>query len=212
MTPRYRYPSIPHLPWSPGSQPDDLFLDETFFAGKEVIVTEKMDGENTTMSRDYLHARSPDGRHHPSRDWVKALWGQRRHEFPEGWRICGENLYALHSIFYETLPTYFFVFSIWDETNRALAWDETVTWASLLGLHTVPVLWRGLWDEAAVQGLAIDVERQEGYVVRTTQGFDYADLTRHVAKWVRPRHVQTDEHWMHRAVVPNRLAPPEEKP
>jgi hypothetical protein len=35
------------------------------------------------------------------------------------------------------------VFSIWNEQN-ALSWDETVEWAELLGLFTVPVLWRGI--------------------------------------------------------------------
>lgn len=36
-----------------------------------VVITEKMDGENTTLYRDGLHARSLDSRHHPSRNWVK---------------------------------------------------------------------------------------------------------------------------------------------
>lgn len=26
-----------------------------------------------------------------------------------------------------------------------------------------------------------------------------------VGKWVRANHVQTDDHWMHQAVVPNKL-------
>lgn len=45
----------------------------------------------------------------------------------------------------------------------------------------------------------------EGYVVRTTSGFAFADFDQHLAKWVRPGHVQTDQHWMHQAVVPNGL-------
>jgi len=44
--------------------------------GREVVVTEKMDGENTTMYCDNIHARSIDGRHHPSRDWVKMTVGE----------------------------------------------------------------------------------------------------------------------------------------
>lgn len=205
MPRRYRYPRTLHLPWSPGAQADDRYLDALPFEGQAVVVTEKLDGENTTMARDYLHARSPDGRHHPSRDWVKGLWGQIRHEIPPGWRLCGENLYARHSIAYDELPSYFFLFSIWDEQNRALAWDESVEWAALLGLHTVPVLWRGLWDEAAIRALTLDLAHCEGYVVRTVTGFAYDEFPQHVAKWVRPHHVQTDEHWMHAPIVPNQL-------
>ena len=40
-------------------------------------------------------------------------------------------------------------------------------------------------------------------MVRLASSFVYADFGRSVAKWVRPHHVQTDQHWMHQAVVPN---------
>ena len=101
-----KYPRSPHLPWSEGGTSDDAYLFDTdHFAGKEVVITEKMDGENTSMYRDGIHARSIDGRHHPSRDWVKALHGKICLEIPEGWRLCGENLYARHSIAYEELES-----------------------------------------------------------------------------------------------------------
>ena len=41
--------------------------------------------------------------------------------------------------------------------------------------------------------------------MRSADGFPYRDFARSVAKWVRPSHVQTDDHWMHGAVVPNGL-------
>ena len=89
--------------------------------GREVVVTEKLDGENTTMYTDYIHARSLDSHHHPSRDWVKQLHGEIGYKIPVGWRVCGENMYARHSIVYYDLTTYFYGFSIWDETNTALS-------------------------------------------------------------------------------------------
>lgn len=99
MENRFKYPRTPHLPWSPGFTADDLRNKTTaLFDGKEVVVTEKMDGENTTMYRDYIHARSVDGRSHPSRAWVKQLHGRICFDIPEGWRFCGENMYAQHSI------------------------------------------------------------------------------------------------------------------
>lgn len=64
------------------------------------------------------HACS-SSRYTPSRDWIKALHGQIAHEIPEGWRLCGENLYARHSIAYDALPSYFTLFSIWDAVRGA---------------------------------------------------------------------------------------------
>jgi hypothetical protein len=195
------------LPWSPGSTSDDLFADSLLpFQGQRVIVTEKMDGENTSLYRDGLHARSIDGRHHPSRDWVKAMHGRIAHLIPEGWRVCGENVYALHSIGYSELPSYFLMFSIWNEENQCLPWDETVEWSKLLGLTHVPVLFEGTYDEGQLRDLRPDTSVTEGYVVRLASGFPFAAFAESVAKWVRTDHVQSEEHWMHKEVVPNGLA------
>lgn len=201
-----KYPRTPHLPWSPGATSDDVWVDTTAcFEGREVVITEKMDGENTTMYRDHIHARSLDSRHHPSRSWVKGLHCRIAHLIPQGWRVCGENLYARHSIAYEELPSYFMVFSIWDERDRALGWDETLEWAALLELEVAPELWRGVWDEARVRALEVTPERSEGYVVRLADGFAREDFAQSIAKWVRPNHVTTDQHWMYAEVVPNGL-------
>ncbi len=206
MESRFKYPRTPHLPWSPGFTDDDIRSCATdHFVGKEVVVTEKMDGENTTLYRDYLHARSIEGRHHPSRDWLKRQHAAFQHEIPAGWRLCGENLYARHSIAYRDLPGYFFLFSIWNEHNCCLGWDETLEWAAILNLPTPRILFRGRWDEAAIRRIKVNEAIMEGYVVRTVAGFPHAEFSRHVAKWVRVNHVQTDDHWMNQAVVPNGL-------
>lgn len=202
----YKYPRTPHLPWSQGASPDDLFLANLkIFEGREVVITEKMDGENTTMYPDHIHARSIDSKHHGSRTWVKALHGSIAHQIPQGWRLCGENMYARHSIGYENLTSYFYLFSVWDENNYTLTWDETVEQAELLGLSLVTVLYRGMWDEAATRAIKIDTEKREGYVVRTVAGFSYKEFPQYIAKWVRKGHVQTDEHWMHSKIIPNNL-------
>ena len=109
FTSRVKYPRTFHLPWSPGVTDDDRVLDDpdAAFGESRVVVTEKMDGECTTMYRDYLHARSTDYSPHPSRDRVRALHAQIAHDIPEGWRVCGENVYAQHSISYDALPSYF---------------------------------------------------------------------------------------------------------
>lgn len=203
----YKYPRTPHLPWSLGADEDDVFTDMNALVGHEVVVTEKLDGENTNLYADKYHARSVDSKHHPSRDWVKAFWGSLRHRIPDGWRICGENVYARHSVAYDSLETYFYGFAVYDDRNVCFAWDDTLTVFEMLGIVPVPTLYRGRFDVAALKALAesLDFTRQEGYVVRVTDAFPYEPVLSCAGKFVRKGHVQTDEHWMHQAVVPNKL-------
>jgi hypothetical protein len=204
---RVHYPRTPHLPWSPGSTPDDVrACDLSGLHGREVVVTEKLDGENTTLYRDGLHARSLDSGHHPSRAWVKGLHGRIGRRIPHGRRVCGENVYAVHSLAYRDLENWFYGLSVWDG-DRCLPWDATVAFLRDLGVPVPPALWRGVFDERALRTLRIDPERQEGYVVRAVGDFTRAEFPLRVAKWVRPRHVRTDTHWMHAPVVPNGLGP-----
>lgn len=201
-----KYPRTPHLPWSPCVSSDDVRTLNTYnFQGREVVVTEKMDGENTSLYCDHIHARSLDSRHHPSRDWVKQWHASIAYSIPEKWRICGENLYALHSVEYQQLASYFYGFSIWNENNRCLSWNDTEEWFELLGIHSVPVLYHGIWDEKLISELDINEASMEGYVVRLADAFTYTDFAQSVAKWVRPNHVQTDQHWMFADLVPNGL-------
>lgn len=180
--------------------------DLAALAGTEVVVTEKLDGENTTLYADGLHARSLDSAHHPSRTWVKALQARVGPRVPQGWRICGENMFARHSLAYGALESHFYGFSVWDG-DRCLGWDRTVEFLRSLGIPAPPVLWRGVFDAKALRALKPDTGRQEGYVVRPAAAFPAARFGQVVGKWVRPGHVVTDTHWMHAEVVENGLAP-----
>jgi hypothetical protein len=207
---KVKYPRTPHLPWSEGSTSDDKTLPDTsHFEGKYVIITEKMDGENTTMYRDGIHARSLDSKGGEDRDWVKALWSKVRYEIPEGWRVCGENLWARHSIPYSDLKSFFYGFSIWDSDNICLPWVETEGFFDIMGITPVRTIYEGEWDEAYVRELAqsLNTETTEGFVVRVEQcgGFHYRDFDKNVAKWVRKGHVQTDKHWRHSQIICNGL-------
>jgi len=208
MTERVKYPKTMHLPWSPGLMNDDRVVAHLeAFRGEEVIVTEKMDGENTTLYNDTLHARSIDGRYHPSRDWIKRFWAETvAYRLPELRRICGENMYAQHSIRYDNLETYFYGFGVWDN-DMCLGWDDTLSCFEEWGITPVPILWRGEWNETMIRELSedLDLERQEGLVVRVTRAFKAEEFPLVVAKWVRSDHIKTDEHWMHQAVTPNKL-------
>lgn len=202
---RYKYPRTHHVPWSPGATSDDKILhDLSCFYGKEIVVTEKMDGENSSLYSDGTHARSIDSGNHPSRNWLKGFHAGIAYTIPEGYRICGENLYAKHSLGYSNLASYFYAFSVWDQ-EICLSWDETLDFLGQRGVHSVPVLFEGPFSEKALRELKLDLSAQEGWVVRIRDKFRMADFGTSVAKWVRAGHVVTDEHWAHKAVTPNGL-------
>jgi hypothetical protein len=203
-----KYPRTLHLPWSQGISNDDKVLDSIeHFVGKEVVVTEKLDGENTTMYLDHIHARSLDSKHHQSRTWIKAEHSRIQYDIPENWRLCGENIYAKHSIHYKGLTAYFYLFGIYNDQDDCLSWEDTVEYAKLFSLETAPVLYRGIWGEEKIKacwtGKSVFDADQEGYVVRVAEAFCYNDFSKYVAKYVRKNHVQTSTHWLEEEVVPN---------
>jgi hypothetical protein len=200
---RTKYFRTLHLPNSPGASRDDLILaDDIHFVGRDVVITEKMDGENTTLYSDgYIHARSIDSGHHESRNWIKKEWAKRWFKLPPNYRICGENLYAQHSIHYDNLESYFYIFSIW-ENDTCLSWGETCMWADELMLPTVPVLYQDIYIHNMHFPLR---DNQEGYVVRLAGAWQFADSSTSIAKYVRQNHVQTNEHWMFQKIIKNGL-------
>ena len=167
-----------------------------------------MDGENTTMYDDKIHARSLNSNNHISRDWVKGLWSSISYQIPADWRICGENLYALHTIPYNHLTSYFNVISIWNK-DYCMGWDETVEWCELLQLETVPVIYRGIFNEKEIIKSfprEYNGDPTEGYVVRLTSGFDYKNFDKSVAKFVANSFIiSTENHWMQSKVIVNKI-------
>lgn len=214
FTPHVKAPRTYHLPWSPGQTKDDRVLsDLSGFEGRRVVVTAKMDGENTSIyGKDgFVHARSVEPMSpHPSRDRVKALAATIGSELPEGWRITGENITAKHSIHYQNLARedvwYLNLFNVWTDLNVCLSWGEVEEWAALLAIPTVPVLYRGVWDQKVVKDLFTATYRgdpMEGYVVRIEDGFPLRDYHRVVGKYVRAGHVTSSHHWRYEVPVFN---------
>lgn len=143
-----------------------------------------------------------------SRAWARQIHGQIAHDIPEGHRIGFENCYATHSLPYDSLPEYCLVYVWWDEDNNALSYDETKEYCELIGLHMVPELYRGVYDEEAIHAVEFTPvygKEAEGAVIRLAAGFHYDDYLRSTAKVVRPNHVQTDEHWTRSTLVVNGL-------
>lgn len=211
-----KYPRTYHLPWSPGCSDDDKILDSVnHLLGKQIVITEKVDGGNCALTQQGVFARTHGSiAKHPAFDPIKTLWASIRFEIPETYSIFGEAAYAKHSIAYNALPGLFLTFNIRDDsTSRWLSWDDVKEISGALGLPTVPVLWEGVVtspealkakiNDLLAEGSRCGGEAIEGVVVRLHEGF--TDLSASTAKWVRAGHVQTDEHWMLQVVTPNKV-------
>jgi len=173
---------------------------------EDLIVTVKMDGENTTIHAGGCHARSPDSRYHPSRDWLKAFAAGISPRLKEGERIIGENLYARHSVAYDALPSYFLGFA-WIVGDEVQSWDLTHARFEELGIQPVPTLYRGPYLQGLFDDLAESLEptKQEGFVARIADSFADTDMPTRMGKFVREGHVEAETHWMKAELIPNRL-------
>ena len=206
-----KFPRIYHLPTSPGISSDDKvatnsMLDE--LSREVVVVTEKLDGENTAFflndGQISTHARSPNPRPHPSRNYLKRFLSERYVEIasqPAYYKFFGEYLYAKHSIEYVDLEDYLYLFAILDaSTNYWLAWGKVVAVAKQLRLPVPKVIYTGKFDTFAIaetfEKYKNSVSHEiEGYVIRPERSFAYNKDVYLAVKWVRKGHVTTNEHW-----------------
>lgn len=203
---KYKYPRTVHLPYSPMdvNSDDKKLANDNHFKDKEVIVTLKLDGENTTIYPDgSTHARSINSAHHISRSWVKAFAAQLN--LPDSIRVCGENMWAEHSIPYTDLSTYFYGFSVWSG-DQCADWDSTIKLFEDCGITPVPVIYRGKYDANKILEIFEDYElKHEGFVVRTNQKFLYIESGFNVAKYVKEDFKPGNQHWLSKAIKQNGL-------
>jgi hypothetical protein len=209
-----------HLPWSPGGTSDDKIATSVDnLIGKPIIITEKIDGSNTSLETKGCFARTHSGApSHPSFDGLKALHATLKHKIPANYQMFGEWCYALHSIAYNELPGYFLLFNI-RELNEVLptiwlSWAEVKMWAEDIGVPTVPVLFEGIVkSESELKILTESFMKEasccggirEGVVVRLANQFQDNDFSNCVMKCVRANHVQTSDHWKDQEIIKNKL-------
>lgn len=206
-----KFPRTFHFNWSESVSSNDkrhLTIDQ--FKNKEVIGTIKRDGENTSCYTDYLHARSIDSKDHESRHWMKQYHNTFKNNIPENWIVCGENLFAKHSILYNNLKTYFEVFAIFDNERILLSWQDIEIWCELLNLTHVPVFYKGIFDIDKINSAYEEYKNNsldpvEGYVIRLSNSFPHSDYSKYTGKYVRANHIQTDNHWLHSKIIQNKI-------
>jgi len=201
-----KYGRTYHLPWSPGTTSDDRISKSVeSLLGIDIVVTEKLDGENCGMTDGGVYARSHAT--FTTSAWsreVRALHKQKiENALGEGVYLFGENMEGVHSIEYSDLTSYFYIFGVRDN-GLWISWDKVEEYAYLLDLPAVPVLFRGkietekelreLTQDLVSQGSSLGGNR-EGIVVRNAGEFSNEDFGTNVMKWVRKGHVKTDTHW-----------------
>jgi hypothetical protein len=197
-----KYPRTYHFPFSPGKGSDDKVLHnwEEALKDKTLIYTEKLDGGNTQITKDGVFARSVSlPTNHPSFDHLKAKWATIRYDL-ENYIIFGENMFAIHSLEYSKLDSYFYVFSA-KYKDTWLSWKDVKELAEWIEYPTAPVLEHDL-NKTIEQNILEFMNHEsalggpkEGIVVRNADSFENHNFSNNVIKYVRENHVQTDEHW-----------------
>lgn len=201
-----KYPRTYHLPWSEGATNDDRIshcIDS--FLNTDIIITEKLDGENCGMTNNGVYARSHTA--FTTSPWsveVRNIHNMYiRNNLTDGFFIFGENMEGIHSIEYTNLTSYFYIFAIRDN-NIWLSWDDVEFYSKLLNLPTVPILFKGSVDSEEklkniIKNLMSSNSRFggeiEGIVIRNSNNFIDNEFNENVIKYVRKDHVKTSDHW-----------------
>lgn len=208
-----------HMPWSKGATNDDkIATSMEKMIGTPIVLTEKMDGSNTSIEARGCFARTHAGAPtHPSFDGLKALHGKIGFQIPPDMQFFGEWCFAQHSIAYEALPGYFLLFGIRElDLTEAFwySWKEVEEYSQYFELPTVPVLFKGVVNsEKELQELVESFMNQpsacggirEGVVARVAGEFQDNEFPTHVMKCVRANHVQTSDHWKDQEIIRNKL-------
>ena len=200
-----KYPRTYHFDFSPGTTSDDrIAKDFSNIIGVPIILTEKLDGENNSLTSKGVYARSHT-------DFTISAWSSKvrqlhnvlKHGISEDLYIFGEAMSAIHSIEYTELISHFYMFGARYKGTWS-SWQEVEDYAFLLDLPTVPVLFKGTVNsyrelKELVEGLVYKPSAlggiREGIVGRVQREFADEEFENCVFKWVRKDHVTTNEHW-----------------
>lgn len=205
-----KYPRTYHLPFSEGLTNDDRKVDDDWWEhlkDKTLILSEKLDGENQSVYKNGVYARSHSAP--TTNPWSRnmtergGIYDQIKNLLSDNEGVYGENMYGIHSIKYNKLPSYFFMFAV-RNNERWYSWNEVVEMSEILNIPTVPILEKRVFSSPEdLENTILSYMKKgskygdtiEGVVVRNADSFLLDDFSKNVVKYVRKNHVQTDEHW-----------------
>lgn len=212
-----KYGRTYHFPFSPGTTSDDR-INYNYWQDiqqlHKLVHTEKLDGENNCLNQYGVFARSHVAP--TTSPWTAQLrerWELLKRDLGDI-ELFGENLYATHSIEYEAIESYYYIFAVRCQ-DKWLSWEEVKFYAAMFDFPTVPelmiqevknlsesILENQILDwakEPSVFG-SIDTQQnenctREGVVSRNIEEYSVEDFSHNVFKYVRKGHVKTNEHW-----------------
>lgn len=79
---------------------------------------------------------------HPSFGPIKQLSSQISYLLDDDIQLFGENMFGVHSIEYDAMNSFFFVFAALRDQTQWLSWNEVTDMAELIGVPTVPLVAR----------------------------------------------------------------------
>lgn len=212
-----KYGRTYHYPFSPGTTSDDR-INHTYWDDMQhietLLHTEKLDGENNCLNQFGVFARSHAAP--TTSPWTAHLrerWELMKNDLGDI-ELFGENLYAVHSIEYKRLESYYYIFAV-RCLDKWLSWEEVKFYAAMFDFQAVPELGiqnvanltenrlkediLSLSAQPSVFG-SIDTQTgldctREGIVSRNVDEYPVSEFAHHVFKYVRKGHVKTDQHW-----------------
>jgi hypothetical protein len=127
----YKYPRTYHIEGSGIQRGDEdlAVVPLREFAGRHLVVEEKMDGANCAVSFDsdgqlllqsrghYLTGGPREKQFHLFKTWASRYTLEIWEALTDRYIMYGEWLYAKHTVFYTDLPHYFMEFDILDKTS-----------------------------------------------------------------------------------------------
>ncbi len=128
----YKYPRTYHIEGSGIQRGDEdlAVVPLREFAGRHLVVEEKMDGANSAISFDdnrrmllqsrghYLVGGPREKQFHLFKTWASRYTTELWEALGDRYVMYGEWLYAKHTVFYTDLPHYFMEFDVFDKTNE----------------------------------------------------------------------------------------------
>ena len=177
-----KHPSTPYLDISQTAN-EKVVVTQSFI-GERVTITEKMDGEITSIYPDgSFHARSLDSGAAWQRDVIHSYLPSIVSAMRYDEHFVFENMYAKHTIEYDDLESYLYLLYV-VRNGFVISYEQTRMIASKIGLVMPRVLLSGVFRSA--NNVLLMKSYREGFVLRVNRSFPYAKLGEFTGKYVVP--------------------------
>jgi ATP-dependent RNA circularization protein (DNA/RNA ligase family) len=216
-----KYEKTFRVPISQIRVPGKLILSgkelQLLLAGK-VEIDEKMDGANagiirhkkgfSLQKRGSLVGQSEHEQFQYFHAWANRMKYDNIMSVPPWYLIYGELLYAVHTIYYDSLPDYFLVFDILDlKKDHWMCREEKEDFCGQFGFDIVPLVAEGYFNIDDLYDLmpkeSAFGEVAEGMVIKRYRKKEYLR-----GKIVKPQFIKTieeSEHWTKYNIRKNKL-------